>query len=184
MVNLWLPWEIYRRVTCSVRREDMKPSVPTNRWGESGGNRKGIFLIEICSSRNQKPCTYFLPAFNLKKFNLNTWIFYKNTILEMCFSSLKHEKEKCIFCQTARSRYLSTILVAVVVRKTNTRRIAGEEGFWVKKENKGFNKGFPGKEWKQRFQQSVSQSSRLRQGTVSRSTLEVGSKVGAFPTAS
>ena len=95
----------------------------------------------------------------------------------------KYEKEKCIFCQTARSRYLSTILVAVV-RKTNTRRIAGEEGFWVKKKNKGFNKGFPAKEGKHRFRQSLSQSSRLRQGTVSRSTLEVGSKVGAFPTVS
>ena len=155
----------------------MKPSVPTNRWGESGRNRKGIFLrdLYIFLANMQYPSTWR----NLTK----TLEFSIKTRSWRCVFS-PDEKAKCIFCQTARSRYLSTILVAVVVRKTNTRRIAGEEGFWVKKKNKGFNKGFPSKEWKHRFQQSLSQSSRLRQGTVSRSTLEVGSKLGAFPTAS
>ena len=156
VVNLWLPWEIYRRGTCSVRREDMKPSVPTNRWGESGGNRKGIFLRDM---QYKKPKALYIFFCQHSTWRNLTWTLEFSTKTRSWISVFlsKYEKEKCILCQTARSRYLSTILV-VVVRKTNTRRIAGEEGFRVKKENKGFNKGFPAKGEKQRFRQSLSQS--------------------------
>ena len=113
----------------------MKPSVPTNRWGESGRNRKGIFLrdLYIFLASIQNPSTWR----NLTK----TLEFSIKTRSWRCVFS-PDEKEKCIFCQTARSRYLSTILVARGGEKDKHEKNCGRGGLLSK-------------EGKQRFQQRV-----------------------------
>ena len=73
----------------------------------------------------------------------------------MCFL-LEIRKREVYFLSNCSVQIFVDNSRGVVVRKTNTRRIAGEEGFRVKKENKGFNKGFPAKGEKQRFRQSLS----------------------------